>query len=194
MTASFSANRSETVGSTDFGSETMLTIGTWTGGNRIYGLSYNQRTNTTNFKMVNGKAYVQWSDVHFNYRWKFFYPHLIIGHCNVKVTTSEGSVMDSLCSQVGFGLTGKYPASNSVIVNVTTQFTQAGKTHDIINTSNKVSGRLRMSAGVEIHPGIDWIHFPVGYSYQTYSLTVDGQNKGQLETGPYAGVSAGYKF
>ncbi len=188
----FLIHKSGTIGHTDFGSESSITAGTWTGKNKRLGLGIISRNNRTNYSQVDASMSGAWTDFFLTYRLWWFQPYFSAGSCYVNASKNGVSLVNGICTTMGGGLDTRVPIGNYVVLNVETVFSEVVHYRDHADINNKMGGRRDFSIGAAISPGLTWMNILVGYRYRTYKLTTADGGKREIETGPHAGLIFGY--
>lgn len=191
----FAAHRSDAISGTDFGTEYGSTLGVWGGKRKNFGLSLSTRSIQTNFAQDDAKTASSWTDMDINYRFLWFYPHLALGFCTMKLESVGTKVMDANCRTFGGGLELKVPAGSSVVVSLDMDFYKISGFRDKIDNSNAIKQRSEYAFTVDVYPmSATWMSIVGGFRYRTYNLTIATEDHKEMETGPFVGFNLGLDF
>lgn len=188
----FLVHKSDTLGATDFGSESNITIGTWAGKTKRFGLGISNRNSRTKFTQINGALSTTWTDMSLSYRVLWFHPYLSVGSCRIVGSLDDAQIADGVCTTVGGGVDVRVPFGPFVVLNLDLNALEVPHYRDHVDTTNDLGNRREAALGVAIYPKLTWLSILIGYRYRAYEMTTAGTGHDETETGPYLGLNFGY--
>ena len=189
----FAVLKSNTVAGTDFGDSSRIGVSAYTGKERELGLALTRDQTSTKFSQIDSSMQTQWTDFAINYRFWWFTPSIILGSCAIAASGPTGSLTDAICLTTGAGLKGQYAAGAKAIAYLDSRFVSATKVRDLAGSNVKIGMRTDIDFGVTLRVFL-LLDVMTGYRLRLFDVSIDGTNKSEVQTGPYAGLKIGATF
>jgi hypothetical protein len=192
-THEFSVHKSNTIAGTDFGQSSRFSLTSYAGKSRELGLSLRNEQLQTTFTQKDASMSVAWTDFTVSYRIFWISPRLSLGSCALKAKAQGVELTDAVCLSAGGGLKGELPFGDRGIAMLDLGVANATDTRDQAGRSVKISSRKDVDFGVSYRV-IPYADAVAGMKYRAFSLTIDGSQANEIQTGPYVGLRLGLTF
>ena len=201
---------SDAAESKESASGTTVSFSTAAGDNRLIGVNLRSAQNSVNFALNGSSMQTKWQDLMLSYRFGWIYPSIGATLSEVQIEKANAEYVDIYRASLGGGLAVRVPMWNKFVIYGDYRFFEKPSaprfadltigTGDAVpeGTPRKLDATLGPRSEIDIGTNIDiareFIDFVVGYRVKTYELTVEGENKNELQSGLYVGLKLGAYF